>query len=443
MAINKKILVISGDTLPLKGLPTTGAGLRAWGLGQGLIANGYDVQFAMPATAAKGVNYKENGEALIYEHLALDPFIKDVAPDFVILQHWVHARLMHKPFTYTIMDLHGPLILETLYQDNRTYRELMHQKLVTLRKGHYFTCAGERQRSYFYAWLLQAGIDVRQPCIDVIPFSLSPTLPVHDYPDALTFVYGGVFLPWQNPALGLRTLIKSMESRKQGHLKYYGGYHPWVKMKSIPLFEETRDLLIDSNYATISPPIPRDDLIDHYRNASVAWDVMTYNCERGMAFTSRTAEYLWAGLPVVQQKFSEIAGYIGDYEAGWLVDPEDEDEMRDVIEFIMDNPEEVIRRGKNAQLLAKEAFNWKVTISPLIDFIENPEEKSIKYLNDRPFFIDPEYQLPPAKNLIPLPWRIFSARWSRRILGTLKHNLRRAINLSRRVLRKLNIIPKK
>ena len=126
-----------------------------------------------------------------------------------------------------------------------------------------------------------------------------------------------------------------------------------------------------------------------------------------------------------------------------MVDPEDEDEMRHVIEFIMDNPEEVIRRGKNAQLLAKETLNWKVTISPLIDFIKNPEEKSIKYLNDRPFFIDPEYQLPPAKNLIRLPWRIFSARWSRRILGTLKHNLRRAINLSRRVLRKLNIIPKK
>ena len=32
----KKVLVVSGDALPLPGYPTSGAGLRAWGIGQGL-----------------------------------------------------------------------------------------------------------------------------------------------------------------------------------------------------------------------------------------------------------------------------------------------------------------------------------------------------------------------------------------------------------------------
>jgi len=35
-----RILVISGDILPYPGFPTTGAGLRAWGLAKGLESRG-------------------------------------------------------------------------------------------------------------------------------------------------------------------------------------------------------------------------------------------------------------------------------------------------------------------------------------------------------------------------------------------------------------------
>ena len=50
----KKVLVVSGDVLPLPNYPTSGAGLRAWGIGQGLRSHGFEVVFAMPQVAMRG-----------------------------------------------------------------------------------------------------------------------------------------------------------------------------------------------------------------------------------------------------------------------------------------------------------------------------------------------------------------------------------------------------
>jgi hypothetical protein len=49
----KKVLVVSGDALPLPGYPTSGAGLRAWGIGQGLRSRDFEVTFAMPQVAVR------------------------------------------------------------------------------------------------------------------------------------------------------------------------------------------------------------------------------------------------------------------------------------------------------------------------------------------------------------------------------------------------------
>ena len=45
---NARVLVVSGDTLPLEGLSTTGAGLCARGSVKGLRGCGHDVMYAMP-----------------------------------------------------------------------------------------------------------------------------------------------------------------------------------------------------------------------------------------------------------------------------------------------------------------------------------------------------------------------------------------------------------
>lgn len=370
------VLLICMDVLPLPGLPTTGAGLRAWGIGQGLKARGHIVTFAMSDTAAGSVGYVGGHEdVIVFSKFDLSGLVRRYEPDVVVFQHWSGVGLLDEGTPgKVVIDLHGPLMLENLFSQGAGIERLYDKKLAAFARADFFTCAGERQRNYFYAWLASAGFDLTSaPPIAVVNFSLSPEIPPHTYPaNEPIFVYGGVFLPWQDPALGLKTLVTQMDARGAGHLYFYGGSHPFLKMAPIPAFQEVAAVMQASSHVTVSPPVARDTLIEHYQRASVAWDLMRYNVERGMAFTSRTAEYLWTGLPVVYNDSGELSEYIADFDAGWVVNPDDKAAIEAVIAQIFAEPGEIARRGRNAQALAQKHLNWETSITPLHEYVMQP-----------------------------------------------------------------------
>lgn len=365
--------MISGDILPYPGLPTTGAGLRAWGLAKGLETCGHQVLLAMPQASVKNPQaLPPEARALSYRHRALPAFIKQQQPDVVVLQHWLLANFLDASVEMPlVIDFHGPLLLETQFQDNPVLEKLKREKIQALHKADFFTCAGEKQKYYFEPWLMLAGFDLRQNVIAPIPVSLSPELPQHAAPPEPIFVYGGVFLPWQDPVLGLTTLLECLETRQTGILKFFGGKHPVVVVPTGG-FEALQKQLAQSPRVRMQPMIPRDQLLQTYCQASVAIDVMQRNAERELAFTTRTVEYLWCGLPVIYQDYAELSAYIRAYEAGWLVDPADQAAIRNAIEEILTQPELVAARSRNAQRLVREQLTWDKTIAPLDAFCRAP-----------------------------------------------------------------------
>ena len=96
---------------------------------------------------------------------------------------------------------------------------------------------------------------------------------------------------------------------------------------------------------------------------------MKRNAERELAFTTRTVVYLWCGLPVIYNDYSELSDYIREYNAGWTVDPEDRDAIRAVLKDIFEHPEQIRERSRNAQRLVQERLNWDLTIDPLCRFV--------------------------------------------------------------------------
>jgi glycosyltransferase involved in cell wall biosynthesis len=206
----------------------------------------------------------------------------------------------------------------------------------------------------------------------VIPVSLSPELPEHRPAGETTFVYGGVFLPWQDPARALTTLVETLEAHGQGRLHLFGGGHPIFHEVGGGEFPRLQARLERSPRVAFQPFIPHDELLRHYARAHVAIDLMARNPERELAFTTRTVEYLWCGLPVIYNNYSELSDYIRDYEAGWTLDPEDTDGLRAVIETILREPRVVEARSRNAQRLVRERLTWDRTIEPLDRFVRRP-----------------------------------------------------------------------
>lgn len=378
----RRVLVISPDLLPVNGLPTTGAGLRAWSIGQGLQSQGHEVLYAMPRDAASGHTDQIRSPLcdLLWEQGKLHEVITRVSPDVVIACGW--STLNHLPHCSVpvVLDQHGPHILERHFQQYGNEKINAAEKISGLQRADFFTCAGERQWHYFLPWLQKAGFACPEEASAVVPVSLGGQWPAldltkYDKGEDPIFVYGGIFLPWQDPALALQTLVERMEANQRGRLRIFGGKHPFHPIKS-KLFDELIQKLAISERVEISPMLGREALLAEYANAHVALDLMQRNEERELAFTTRTVEYLWCGLPVIYNDYAELAEYIGPAKAGWTLNPLDKSAMVDLFDRILADPGLLQARAANARRLAEERLNWSINMEPIVQFCRQPYKRT-------------------------------------------------------------------
>ncbi len=176
------ILVLTTEPPPLPGLATTGAGLRAWGIANGLRSAGFDsVTLAFAADSVRGTG--ADTEVLPWvrpvERAALDEFVRDTRPDAIVFQHWGMMRdLREDPGCPIAVDLAGPHLLERRLWGSKDPAADRREKLAALSRADFVVCSGQFQRCYFVPFLVDAGFDARSAELcPVIPFSLSPELP--------------------------------------------------------------------------------------------------------------------------------------------------------------------------------------------------------------------------------------------------------------------------
>lgn len=369
-----KILILTTEPLPYPGIVPTGAGLRAWQLGEGLKSAGFDkVIVAMPSTFREQAPEKDFvPEEVCFNRKKVTEYIHQQQPDVVILQHWGLARELDYVECPLVIDLAGPHLLERYYWGEKNLTETMAEKVSALRKADFVICGSQRQRYYFLPFMINAGYEPLPDLLPVVPFSVSPELPEPvDNRQFDEFVYGGMLLPWQDPEQPLRILIEVLSSRGKGYLNFYGGPHPLGDVSG-GKFLDLLELLRNHPRVKCHPLMPFNAIVEEYLKAGVALDVMGRNFERELASTTRTIIYLWCGVPVIHHSYTELASFIDYYSAGWVVNPGDEREIAECINYILDHPEEVRRRGRNAQRMIAEHFTWDRTIKPLAHFCRQP-----------------------------------------------------------------------
>jgi hypothetical protein len=115
---------------------------------------------------------------------------------------------------------------------------------------------------------------------------------------------------------------------------------------------------------------------------------MPRNPERELAFTTRTVEFMWAGLPVIYNDYAELSDLIGRYQAGWLVAPGNSSQLEEVVKGIAADPEAVRRASANARRLVRENLTYEKVITPLADFCRHPYRRQPSQGGD--FFILPK-----------------------------------------------------
>ena len=242
----------------------------------------------------------------------------------------------------------------------------------------FVTCAGERQRTYFYPWLTLSGFDLDDLTARVatVPISAAPaqttaiSAPQNDEPSIL---FAGVALPWQDPLVPLQATLETLERRESGYLDLYLYAHPehsrgvrwlaWVREQALlrPRLRLHKERLR-----------PYAELLAIYRGADLAFDLFARNPERELAFNTRTVDYLACGLPPLYSDYAELAGPIGRYGAGIIVDPTDTAAISQALNAALDDTTSLADRRVAAQQLVDDLLTWDRTVAPLARWCQEP-----------------------------------------------------------------------
>ena len=386
-----RVLLITTEPLPLPGWPASGAGLRAWGLAEGLRTRGHDVTLLMAEDAAAGFVPPEGAArptdqlppwigTFDRNRLAGDERLRQC--DVIVLQHWGIARQVGEVEVPLAIDLAGPHLLERRLWGSSSPEADLSEKLDALRRADFVTASGERQRLYFMPYLAMAGWDVTPEVslgdclLPVIPFSLK----ADENPAPIRtdrFIYGGFLLPWQDPTAALDAVLEELESAGRGELVFIGGAHPHADV-SRAKFDDLLQRLAEHAQVRCHGPMSYDDYVGLLREGGIALDLMARNAERELAFTTRTVQYMACGLPVIHDNYSELGELIAHHDAGWSLDPADSDGLRALIRSLLHREIDPSAKARAAHRWVDERLDWDGTIAPLERFCAEPFVRDAK-----------------------------------------------------------------
>ncbi len=89
-------------------------------------------------------------------------------------------------------------------------------------------------------------------------------------------------------------------------------------------------------------------------------------------------DYIATGLPVLNNYPGWLADMIHQNESGIAVPPSDPRKFADAFEYLADNPDELVKMGKNARLLAKREFDFKNLSRKFVEWLEDTYTGSLK-----------------------------------------------------------------
>jgi glycosyltransferase involved in cell wall biosynthesis/ubiquinone/menaquinone biosynthesis C-methylase UbiE len=376
--INQKVMILTHGLYPIPGYTVSGNGIRAWGLAMGLVHHGFDVVYSTPSDTVHPHTPPPEVTLAPYSDKAnLHQLIAEHKPTVLIVGYWAYMHLLPADMDIpVVMDLLAPWLLEAEFQESYDMEVESIDYIKCLSQADYFLCCTQRQKAFHTAWLFMSGLGCKNNPLDVIPISANPDLPIKpatSLEKGPIFLYGGVLWPWRSPETWLSQLLDILVAENNGQLQLITGKYPLHEASSsgnLQLSKETKY----QNVLKQSDLLPYDEMEQYYLQADIGIELSAKNCEREFSFSFRIIEYLRCGLPVICNDFLEVAELIKSYDAGWVLDSNDDNALEKVVKRIVSGQEDLSQKRANAQRLIKDKFNYYQTIEPLIRFCNNPRK---------------------------------------------------------------------
>lgn len=377
-------VVISNDLVPGLGMPVAAPGLRAFGLAEGLRANGVRTRTvvakgmlerqwprfgrSVPAPTAPKTEVMNAGQ--------LPRYLKSNTPAVAIMinSNQIDQLGPIDGVSY-VLDFFAPKMLETLYQLGDEYpaeelERLRQRKIEAIKLADAFIVNGRKKLPYFVAWLLQSGRDIRHLPMDVVNMCapVAPERGVGTREDGVRFAVAGYLQSWSKLGGWPKALERQLD-RPGVTLELLTPWH-WGNLRRKHESADDLERLVEHPSVTAHGSMNFSDFRRFVAGVDVTVDLFHHNLEREYAMVTRSIISLAAGTPVVHTPFTEVSPMIEAYDAGWLVEEGDGERFEKILEEIITDSDALARKTENARRLADEMLDPKVAVQPLIRIME-------------------------------------------------------------------------
>lgn len=385
VAAGPKVFVLSNDVVPSLGMPVAAPGLRAFGLAEGLRANGVETKTLVTRgftdrqwlRFGRSVPHPTAPHAEIISAHRLSRYLEANAPAVVVLinsNQMDHLKPI-KGIRY-VLDFFAPKMLETLYQHGEGYPQeelaaLRRRKIRAIELADAFIVNGKKKLPYFLAWMLQADRDARALPLEVVnmcvPLGFSGEAATAG--EGVRFAVAGYLQSWST----LGGWVKAIEHQLDHPNMSLDLLLPWHWGGPVQKSHASKvdlDELARHESVTTHGPMNFSEFQGFLSTIDVSIDLFQHNLEREYAMVTRSIVSLACGVPVIHPPFTEVSPMIAAYDAGWLVDPGDTGALEKIIARVLDDPDVVQRKKENARSLAAELLDPAVAVRPLLKIME-------------------------------------------------------------------------
>ena len=382
-----RVFIISNDIVPSLGMPVAAPGLRAFGLAEGLRANGAQVKTLVVKgfvdrqwmRFGKSVPHPMGPDTEVVGGWRLSRYLRTHAPATVVIINSNQVdNLGPIPGIKYVLDFFAPKMLEMLYHHSGEYPEkeitaLRQRKIRAIKLADGFIVNGAKKIPYFLGWMLQADKDIRGLPFEVVnmcvPLEFSGA--ARTGPDSggpVRFAVAGYLHSWSTLGAWVKVMERHLD-RSNVSLDLMVPWH-WSVSEYEHKSRGDLDRLAGYRSVTTHAPMTFSNFQRFLSGIDVAIDLFQHNLEREYAMVTRSIVALACGVPVLHPPFTEVSPMIAEYDAGWLVDPEDTTALEAVIEGIIEDPEGLRRKKENARKLAAAVIEPEVAVKPLVRMME-------------------------------------------------------------------------
>lgn len=395
-----RVLIISHDVV---GARMAGPGIRYWQFAR-VLSREFDVTLAVPQSTQLT---SSRFHILPYELDQPQTIEQAIEAAEVV----VAGGYLLRDFPF-LMAIEKPLVIDAyipyLFEASELYSFLQYPARLEAHEhtlgvlsaqfmaGDFFICANERQRDLWLGFLAAQGRinpytyledKTLRRLIDVVPFGLPPEPPRHEKQvlkgvwgniaqDDKVLLWGGGLWQWLDPLTLIRAMARLVEKRQDVKLVFPGSRHPYkervpdmeIRQQALQLSQE---LGLAERTIFFGEWVDYEEWPNYLWEADIGVSLHLDTVETRFAFRTRILDYIWAGLPIVATRGDAMAEVIEGYGLGRLVDPQDVDQLTQVLLEMLEAPNLRQAYRLNFEEAAKQ-LTWDQGVEPLIRFCRHP-----------------------------------------------------------------------